>query len=406
MQDGHDRYRRATPAALLFLWVLRFGVQPLSAQEALASRGGERFEPSQAATLLQRSGTGGPSEESIYDRIWRFANWYDNPANPFVQRVLFSGRFQHELATVSADQGSHDEWNVRRLRLGPRITFLRTLTFHSEVELNPQERNPLYVRFTDFYVQWVARPSFAVTVGKHGVPFTIDGATSSKELLTIDRNNLSNNLWFPQEYIPGLSVSGVREAWTYRFGVYSAGEANREFGKFNGGVFTLTSLGYDFAEALGVDEALLMGNYVYQTADPRNTFTQPLRHVGSLNLKLEAQRWGLRGDVSAATGYGDQGDLWGVMLMPFYNASSRLQFVGRYTFLGGSEVGSVRLATYENRVVGSRGDRYAELYLGGGYYFYGHKLKVQSGLQIASLTSLGDTAYSGVAWTTGLRVSW
>ena len=33
----------------------------------------------------------------------------------------------------------------------------------------------------------------------------------------------------------------------YRGGVYSSGEANREFGEFSGGTFTLGVLGYDFA---------------------------------------------------------------------------------------------------------------------------------------------------------------
>lgn len=118
-------------------------------------------------------------EESTYDRIWKFAEWYRSDSNPVVQRVLFSGRYQHEFAAIDADQGDVDEWNVRRLRLGPRITFLRDYTFHAEIELNPQERDPFYVRFTDFYVQWAATRAVALTVGKHGVPFTLEGATSS-----------------------------------------------------------------------------------------------------------------------------------------------------------------------------------------------------------------------------------
>jgi phosphate-selective porin OprO/OprP len=68
----------------------------------------------------------------------------------------------------------------------------------------------------------------------------------------------------------------------------------------------------------------------------------------------------------------------------------------------------VRLATYESRVVEGRGDRYNELYFGANYYFYGHKLKAQSGVQFAdmndSATGAGD--YSGVSWTTGLRIGW
>ena len=75
---------------------------------------------------------------------------------------------------------------------------------------------------------------FALTVGKQGVPFTMDGSTSSKELLAIDRSNLANNMWFPEEYMPGISSSGGRSNWVYQLGIYSGGSANREFGELTG----------------------------------------------------------------------------------------------------------------------------------------------------------------------------
>jgi phosphate-selective porin OprO and OprP len=345
---------------------------------------------------------------STYDKIWKFAQWYENASNPVVQRVLFTGRYQHDYAGIDADEGELGEWNVRRLRLGPRVTLFRRFTLHGEVELNPQEADPLYVRFTDLYVQWSRSGRFALTVGKHGVPFTMDGATSSKDLLTIDRSNLSNNIWFPQEYVPGVSASGRVAPWVYRVGVYSSGEANREFGKFDGGLFTLGVLGYDFAESLGVKEALLAGNYVYQHPDPDNTFTRPLEHIVSMNFKFEMDGWGMRTDVSAASGYLRQSDLWALMAMPFVNLTDKLQLVGRYTFIESDEPNGVVLATYENRVVRGRGDQYNELYLGANYFFYGHKLKLQSGVQFADMNDrAGDAgAYSGVSWTTGLRVGW
>ena len=348
-------------------------------------------------------------EGSTYDKVWKaFTEWYVNDSNPVVQKVLFSGRFQHEFAVLDADEGDDDEWNTRRMRLGPRLTLFRTFTLHGEVELNPQETDPLYVRTTDLYLQWSRSGRLAVTVGKHGVPFTMDGSTSSKELLAIDRSNLTNNIWFTYEYIPGASISGRLAPWTYRAGVYSAGEANREFGEFNGGTFTLGMLGYDFAKSLGVNEALLTGTYVYQNPDARNTFTQRLEHIGSINFKFEADRGGVAPDVSTASGYLRQSDLWGLMAMPFVNITDKVQLVGRYTFLDSDDLNGVRLGTYENRLVSGRGDRYNELYLGASYYFYGHKLKLQSGLQVADMNDRANDggAYSGVAWTTGLRVGW
>jgi phosphate-selective porin OprO/OprP len=346
---------------------------------------------------------------SVYDRTWKkFTDLYVDDANPIIQRVIFTGRFQHDFAWIDADQGELDEWNLRRLRLGPRITFLKTFLFHTEVELNPQENDPTYVRMTDLYVQWSRNARMAVTVGKQGLPFTQEGATSSKELITIDRSNLANNMWFPQEYMPGVSVSGRIAPWNYRVGVYSAGAMNRELGEFDGSMFVLGVVGYDFAKRLGIKEALLTGNYIYQDPDPRNTFTRQLEHVLSANYRMEAARWGFRGDLTRGIGYLGQSSVVGVMAMPFYNITPKLQLVGRYTLVTSDDPKGVRLTTYESRIVTARGNRYDEIYGGANYFFYGHKLKLQTGIQWAEMDDeTGDGGeYSGVSWTTGLRVGW
>jgi phosphate-selective porin OprO/OprP len=358
--------------------------------------------------LSTQPGSSAEVPPSPYDRIWRFAEWYGDDSNPVVQRVLFTGRYQHEFTALDADQGDLTEWNIRRMRLGSRVTLFRSFTFHGEVDLNPQEADPLYVRLTDMYVQWTRSAQLSLTAGKHGAPFTLDGATSSKELLTVDRSNLANNIWFPQEYMPGVSVSGRRAPWTYSGAVYSSGEANREFGEFTGSVFALGVLGYDFAKPLGAKQAVLTGNYVYQHPDPKNTFTRQLEHVVSVNFRYEVDRWGVRSDLAAAKGYLGQSDIWGLTAMPFISATSRLQFVVRYTFLESSDPSGLRLATYENSVVAHHGDEYNELYVGANYYFYGHKLKIQSGVVFADMNdSTGAAgAYTGASWTTGLRIGW
>jgi phosphate-selective porin OprO/OprP len=96
------------------------------------------------------------------------------------------------------------------------------------------------------------------------------------------------------------------------------------------------------------------------------------------------------------------------MAMPYGNVTERLQLVGRYTLVESDGPNGVRLATYENRIVPGRGDAYHEGYIGANYFFYGHKLKLQTGLQYADLSDRADDggAYSGMSWTTGLRIGW
>ncbi len=350
-----------------------------------------------------------PQSIEDYDAVWNnFVNWYDDDSSRGVQSVQFSGRFQYEFATVDGDRGTHSEWNVRRLRVGVKTRFLEDWTFHAEAEFNPQEADPFYRRLTDFYLEWAPGDGMALTFGKHGVPFTMDGSTSSKELITIDRSNLANNMWFPEEYMPGVSLEGGFSNWQYHVGAFSGGARNREFGRFSGSVFTLASLGYDFREHLGVNQALVRGNYIHQTPDEDNTFTRQLRHVTSINFNFDAGRWGVREDVSMGMGYQGQSDLWGLMTMPFVNVTEKFQIVGRHTYLASEEANGVRLARYERSAVAGRGDRYNELYLGANYYFYGHKLKFQSGLTFGDMDDAANDggAYNGVGATAGLRVSW
>ena len=54
------------------------------------------------------------------------------------------------------------------------------------------------------------------------------------------------------------------------------------------------------------------------------------------------------------------------------------------------------------------GDKYSEGYLGVNYYFYGHRLKLQSGVEFGEMQDRANDggAYSGTSWVTGLRLGW
>ncbi len=385
-------------AAVLSIAAVLWAGEPVSAQVIQGGDSGAETRPQASAE----------QQVSTFDTIWKFADWYENDDDSVIQSLQFSGRFQLDYAIVDADQGHLTEWNNRRFRLGAKAKLFKNFTLHGEVELNPQEADPVFTRITDLYFQWNRSERFKATIGKHGAPFTMDGSTSSKELLTIDRSNLTNNMWFTQEYLPGLSVSGESDHWSYQAGVYSTGRANRGFGEFNGSVFGLVVVGYDFAKRLGVKEAVLAANYVYQDPDEDNSFTRNLENILSVNFKLDAGKWGIRTDLAAATGFADQSDLRGTMAMPFYNITDNVQLVGRYTFVASKNVNGVRLNRYERQLVSGRGDRYNEIYFGLNYYFYGHKLKLQGGIQFADMRDRANDggAYSGVGGTTGFRMSW
>ncbi len=349
-----------------------------------------------------------PAPVSIYDRIWGFAKLYNDSTNPWIEELSIVGREQVDWYHFDGKQTNADNFANRRTRIGLKAKVLETVTLHSEVDLNLEGDGEVYNKLTDAYVKWSPDKRFNVSVGKHGAKFTLDGSTSSTSLITIDRSNVANNFWFQEEYVPGVSVNGDVGNWTYNAGYFSSGDADSEFGDFTGGSFLLLSGGYNFAELLGVDKALARVDYVYQDPNAKNDFTRANEDVGSLNFQLEKGRWALATDIDVSKGYGSQSDLVGGEVMPSMKFCDTWQVVLRYTGISSSDDNGIRLARYENHIVPGRGDEYHEVYLGLNKYFYGHKLKWQTGVQYASMHDAANDggAYEGWGVTTGLRTSW
>lgn len=348
------------------------------------------------------------AQQTGYDRLWNKAIWKAESEEAFIRQFQFTGRLQIDLPVLDSNIGNHSDLTIRRFRVGGRLSLPQKVTLHVEAELDAEHPDPLFRRLTDAYLAWTPDPRFELVVGKQSAPFTMDGHTSSKELLAIDRGAIANNIWFPEEYIPGATIGGRNGNWRYHTGIYSSGAANRGFGDFGGGTFFLTTLGHDFSSKLGAKEALIRVNFVHNRPDVANTFTRQLENVASINFSYAEGTWGTRADVSAAEGYLGQPNLLGMMVMPFYNLTDKLQLIGRLTRVASKDDNGVRFGRYESVLTGGRGDRYDEVYVGLNYYFYGHKLKLQSGLHHAHMRDGADDGgrYSGWSWTNGVRVSW
>ena len=382
-------------------------------------------------------------EKSVYDSIWDSLTLYKNKDGLFLNEFRIVGRAHFDSYYTDSNLGWDQDWTVRRLRLGIKATFFHNLDLHVETDLAPQNlggalyvADPTYQRLTDAHVAYKFNDALKLTVGKQSVKFTLDGGTSSNELITIDRNNLTNNLWFTTEYISGASLSGKSGNWQYSTGIFSGGSiysaqsqfagSSKEFGNFNGGNFFLGSVGYDFAKALNVKKALLRADFIYNDPSTQSNATKNFSQIGSLNFQLDAGRWGFSTDLAGGNGSLAQSDMWGAVVMPWFNVTKKLQVVGRYTYISSDDPDGIAFSRYENvqavnlnkngtfktnkfgKVSSQRGDEYNEVYVGLNYFLYGHKLKLQTGWNYAWMHDGANNGgrYEGWTWTTGLRVSW
>jgi phosphate-selective porin OprO/OprP len=366
------------------------------------------FIRSAAAIVLAGAGCALADEESGYDRFWRHATLYENADEGLVRSVALSGRLQAEAMYFDADQGDFDDSTWRRFRFGFKAKFAGDWVAQLEGDFDLNESfDDWYTRLTDAYIGWQPDESRDLRILKHSAGFTLDGATSSKKLLTLQRNNLTNNLWFTAEYFTGISMAGtVDKRWSYKAGIFST-DGDEEFSSFDASYFTLASLGYDWAQDTGMDKAVVRLDYVHNDKDSENN-TRDFSNVVSLTSQWEKGPWGLWTDLSAGDGYFGQSDVWGVSLMPFYNSSKRIQWVARYTYIESDDPNGVRLGRYHGEVTVGRGDEYQEIYGGLNVFLYGHKLKWQTGIEYAEMDD--DAAdggkHDGWGISTGLRIYW
>ena len=349
----------------------------------------------------------GNDRKSAYDSAWNRVVFYDEPNSNTLKKFAFTGRLQGDYYNFdSSDWGSDSDFSWRRFRVGFKASFFDGLTLHSEADMSLNDPAPLYKKLTDSNLAWASPSGMTIKVGRQSAPFTLDGATSSKKLYTLERSKISGNLGFPKEYFPGITFSGKRNNWEYLAVLFSSDHGPEFEEAFDYGRFALFSVGYNFKENLGMDNALVRLDYVNQEQDLTNK-TPDHKNVASLVAKFEKGDFHLWTDLSLSDGFGSQNDLIGLQLMPFYDITDRTQVVFRYTYLKSSGGDSIRLSKYEKGLFGIKGNEASEMFLGINHYLYGHKLKWQNGIQYTEMDSpSGNGGYDGWGFTSGIRISW
>lgn len=354
--------------------------------------------------------TSSQKQLSGYDQVWDSLNLYkDDNGNYF----RIAGRVHLDAAYFKADQGEFDDLTFRRSRLGWKSKYGKFTTgFEVNLDFN-SSADKKYTRITDAYIKWAVTGNTDLKFLKQGIGFTLDGNTSSKKLKTAQRNNLSNNLWFTKEYYTGVSISGdLTPDLEYKAGMYSS-DSSDEIGFTEASYFTLMSVDKQFGKNALWDKAEIGFDYVYND-NHVDSSTRDFSNIISMTSKMHFGEWQVWTDISAGkgdfTGKDDkkQSDVWGAVIMPSYQISKNLEYVIRYTYIDSKDPNGVRLMKYENKVIKERGENYHELYTGGSYFLYSHKLKLQLGVQYTTMdgNENGKGEYDGWGVTSTLRTYW
>ncbi len=342
------------------------------------------------------------AQENDIDDFWRHAQLYEDDNGDFLN---LSGRLHLDSVYFNNDQDSYTDILWRRFRFGLKGKYKDvTASLEADLDLNDGAK---YKRLTDANLSWQLSDNINFTILKQSTGFTLDGKTSSKKLLTPQRNNLTNNLWFTDEYFTGMSIKGnFAQNSSFHSGIFSSDNSD-EIAFSDGSYFALLSVKSHIAKSRFWDKALVAFDYVYNDVNELGN-TRNFTHITSFSSNFNASRWHLSTDFSLGMGDLEQSDLWGLVIMPYYQQTAHIQWVARYTYLDSKQINGIKFGRYENKLADGKGDNYQELYAGINYLFNQHKLKLQLGAQYTDMQDNANDGgeYSGWGLTLAVRSYW
>jgi phosphate-selective porin OprO/OprP len=337
------------------------------------------------------------------DRIWQLSRLTPKGEYPSVK---LRGRYHVQHYWVDAgDEGSADDLEHRRFRLGMDIGFTSKVKLSFDLNMDRDGVGPLVDNFDYVSLEWKLDDATTLQFGKlRRHPLTREDGTSSNNILTIERSLVAARSLM--DNLGGVYVEHERGDWTFGGGAMSGSFEDDDglaLPTLDGGLVLQGNVAYQ-----ATPETELRLDYVFNDGDPDSNGLRAYRHMVSLNSESQWQRFGLITDIIFASALPQsRGDLYSVVLMPHYMLTPKLQLVGRYTYAGSDSATGVRLSSrYDRRVdalAGDRGDDYQAWYVGLNYYIYGHKLKLMAGVEHTTL-SRPTGRYSGLTAATSLRL--
>ncbi len=344
-----------------------------------------------------------------YLSLWDHNVFYENKANPIIQKIKFIGRYHGQSYIIDSDRGNITGWDDRRFRPGFAVNFFNHFKLVAEVNLNGfEDTDGQYIKGWDnVYVDWEINDDLKFRIGRQKSNTSRERFTSSRFVLPFNRSRLV--LQSTVDKVLGASVYyNLTDKFTVQTGIYSdlLDSKFREF-EGSGSVAALLKLGYEANE-----NTQYYFDYWWSDRKEGSSEIRPYRHVFSLNSKSDWEKYGLITDLLYVSGNSvrEGEETLGVVFMPWVRLTPKLRGVFRYHMaLSNSDVGVSLQPRYEILSLsdggGDAGKLYNSFYTGLDYQLNGEKLKLMVGVEYSDM-SRGQDDYSGWTQFIGLRTWW
>ena len=365
---------------------------------------------------------------SIYDQLGKPV--YDNPDNPLLQFLKFSGRAQLQYAYVDGEgvdgeDFSEDFEEIRRLRIGGELRMLKYFKLKGEVNIEDDkspsggDRDITYDSIDAMLLSFDAGKAFGiesfdsvvVNYGRHKVLMGQEVHMSSKKIKTVERSAVANKVYPVRA--TGVSLNLAKGNWSGTAGVFST-DASREFADWDDGIaYYLNStiergngdqiiLDFLYNDANGSSDNEIDDNQGYGLYEWAASAAYVAKR-DRLEVMVNAS-YGDNGSQSSGGGTHD-GNFWGLVIMPSYwLVEDKWEAVARYSYQGSDEDNGIRTnSRYARRdhggdVNSGRGDEHHSIYGGLNYYLCGHKSKIMTGIEWETLDTTSGDVDASTLW--------
>lgn len=335
----------------------------------------------------------------------------------FVQRVRYRARYQGQFVNSRDDYpggGDAEFWQHRRWRSGIDIDMANDLKFMSSFnhDTSPNFRGDRFLdSIFEMKIEWKPSDDFYLVLGKQKNNITREWATSSANILTFERSAISNNVFPLPQW--GAAVGFAAGGLMHEIGLYSVAYDNGfAWPAFDNAGASLTyRTAYDLTEATS-----LHFDYQYTDTTTSQGFNKtymgsPYEHVFAFGSESRWGRLGLVTDLifgldrrpDARAGFNGGEDTWGLVIMPYYDLTEKLQIVTKYSYAE-----EVRIDRPQRHASRPSVDGLSTFYVGLNYRICGDRLKLMAGYEYATADRIIGTndRYRNDSWLFGIRANW
>jgi len=342
----------------------------------------------QVGRATSLSGTETASIETtptLVERTENLGRLYHSQDNPVLQELWFLGRYHGQYYWAEGSQGADDDWENRRFRIGGQARLFQRLTVLAQMVSGP-DMDPFYGGFTELWVGWRFTDAVTLTIGQQKHRFTHDRIVSSRYINYLERAQLTQ--MFALDYTPAVTLSGEVGEWTYYGGLFSnmtGSEMGEAFTEFDAGGSLLGNATRNLGHSLGTDTAYLNFGLVASDANKNASNLNHFDYGLSSALILTKGPVSLVTEVTVGLDSKD-GSAAGLNLQPGWFLTDTTQLVARYQLSVSDDERGLRAQKRYERAAGMTvGDLYQAVYLGLNRYIVGHRLKLMSGIEYATL---------------------